>query len=341
MITVELRPSTHIVQLVAAIERFTGRWEHQAEITTVATKELRDAALAKETAAAFLLDTTTPAHLLIGLRYGLESGETDLRHPLLAAYLRAHESFTRLNAKTIEQLYLDLCSTEGPAANASGTQLYRSGVLNLTLPSGSVDSEELVFQTVPPFLASQRLEDLVEWLERELEAGDYHPLLLFGAFHLLFLQTMPFGRGNHRLSLLIIWRLMNEHGYTFVQHASFSSVLLKQLRTYSASLRQAEKTVFTSWTTLNTWLEFFLESVAASTSELSITVEKGLEEQRLTRTQKNIIEIIRSRGPVTRETIVTESGINLATVKYNLSVLSARGYLKRKGGGRTTSYLVS
>src|SRR5262249_34865675 len=152
---------------------------------------------------------------------------------------------------------------------------------------------------------------------------------------------MPFSRANHRLSLLILWRLMNEHGYSFVQHTSFSAVLLRRLRAYSNSLRQAEKTVFNSWSTFNIWLEFFLEALVSATDQLSETVEKGVEEQRLTRTQKNIIEIIRTRGPVTRETIVTESGINLATVKYNLSVLSARGYLKRKGGGRTTSYLVS
>ena len=361
MITVELRPSTRLVQLIASLERFSGRWERLAEITTIASKESQEGALTEQTVAAFLLDSTTPTHISLALRKGWEQGvfragaaernptgvPAELNHPLLLSYRAAHTNFAHFDCQAIEQLYLDLFGTgdrsfaEGTVTNGAGPQLYRATAANFTLRAGTADSEEIVFQTVPPFLVHQRFEDLIEWLSRELEAGDYHPLFLFGTFHLLFLQTMPFGRGNHRLSLNVLWRLMNGYSYSFVQHTSFAAILLERTKAYTQSLRQAEKTVFTTWGTLNIWLEFFLEALVSAANNLSDLVEKGVEEQRLTRTQRNIIEIVRTRGPVTREIIVTESGINLSTVKYNLSVLAARGYLKRTGGGRTTSYWVS
>lgn len=371
MITVELRPSTRLVQLIASIERFAGRWERLAEITQIASAESQEAAIIEQTAAAFLLDSTTPSHISLALQKGwnrgalakaallrgaLERGPAALpaeaAHPLISAYRGAHINFAELGRQSIEQLYLELAGVgdrnafdgralpDGTVIEA-GPEFYRTTPANFTLPGIYTDSEELVFQTVPPFLVRQRFEDLLEWLNRELEAGDYHPLFLFGTFHLLFMQTMPFGRGDHRLSLNILWRLMNGHSYSFVQHTSFASILFSRSKGYLQALRQAEKTVFTTWSTLNIWLEFFLEALVLAANNLSDLVEKGVEEQRLTRTQRNIIEIVRSRGPVTRETIVTESGINLSTVKYNLSVLSARGYLKRTGGGRTTSYWVS
>ncbi len=349
MITLELRPSTRLVQLIAAIERFSGRWERLAEITTIATRESFEVAAAEQTRAAFLLDSSTPStlvHPLLsnGSHRPIHSASSEVAlpdHPLVAAYLQAHTNFAQFDVRSIEGLYLEVSGLGGHISDPPLDQLYRTGAANFTLPAAVADGEDTVFQTVPPFLIRQRFEDLVEWLNRELEAGDYHPLFLFGTFHLLFLQTMPFARGNHRLGLLILWRLLNGYNYSFVQHTSFASVLAERTRGYLQSLRQAERTVFTTWNTLNIWLEFFLETVLSSTNNLSLLVEKGVEEQRLTRTQKNIIEIVRSRGPVTREIIVSESGINLSTVKYNLSVLAARGYLKRSGGGRTTSYWVS
>lgn len=88
----------------------------------------------------------------------------------------------------------------------------------------------------------------------------------------------------------------------------------------------------------NIWLETFLDCLLDSSQRLISVGEQRAEGLRLTAVQKQIIGVVRSYGSATRERIATESGINLSTVKYNLSVLATRGHLKREGGGRTTSY---
>ena len=196
----------------------------------------------------------------------------------------------------------------------------------------------MIFPTVSPFLVEQRLEELLEWARHELEDGQFHPLFVIGTFHLLFLQIHPFPTANHRLALILLWRLLDAHGYSYVRYSHFAPEIASRSKQYFAALRQAEKTAYGNWSTLNIWLEFFLDMLVLASQNLLTLTERTVSSARLSSVQRRIIDVIKSSGSATREKIVTETGINLSTVKYNLSVLASRGHLKRDGGGRSTSY---
>jgi Fic family protein len=197
-----------------------------------------------------------------------------------------------------------------------------------------------IFESVSSFLINERFSDLVSWVSQELEDDRFHPLYVIGTFHLLFLQIQPYQTANHQLCLAIVWHLLNKNGYSFFEYSHFAPTLLTKSEEYFNALRQAEKTAYGTWATLNVWLEFFLEVLLESNAVLSDTRQRLVGHYRLTPVQKQILQVVKTYGSATRERIARETGINVSTVKYNLSVLYSNGQLKREGGGRSTSYTV-
>lgn len=206
---------------------------------------------------------------------------------------------------------------------------------------GEERKEMRVFPAASQFIVGQRTDEVLEWLSAELEQETYHPLIIIGTFYLLLLQTSPFTSANHRLALFCIKYLLLSEGYEFIRYVDFAKQFVRRRNQYFQALRQAEKSALSNWGTLNAWLEFFLESLTIACSELLDSLDKSVDDLRLTDVQKQIVEVVRENGPVSRDTIASKTGINVSTIKYNLGVLSERGHLRRQGGGRSTSYLIN
>lgn len=344
---IELRPSLKVVQQIASIERFAGRWERLSQSGAVANDALADHALAEGARAAISLDPTSPISLLAQVEVERELGDRhEAVHRLapgnaqktpLNFLIEAFSEQEELSVESILRLFTRV--TEGVLS--SDERKFRNTPLLFVTPGmGPQADNEVVFPVVSPFLVEQRLQDLIEWTNRELEEGAVHPLLVIGTFHLLFLQVHPLPTANHRIALLITSQLLDEHGYDFVRYSSFIPVIAQRTKQYFAALRQAEKTAGSTWSTLNIWLEFFLDTLIHASDELTVESERLVTSSSLTSVQRRIIDVVKTIGSVTRERIINETGINISTVKYNLAVLATKGHLKREGGGRTTSYRV-
>ena len=353
----DIRPNLRLVQQVARIERFCGAWERLSQSTAIASNQLEVHALQWGSISALALDSSTPPSLALMLAklFGEEGAgtafysdslaentslPTGLDDPALEQYIRAHALEFQISSQGVHQLYSRVTGAgvvDFDAADAfdQATTCFRKGTVQFLSPS-----MEAIFPTVPAFLIEQRLFDLLEWTSAELERGVIHPLFVIGTFYLLFLQVHPYPTANHRLAQLMAWNLLEENEFAFVRFAHFSPVLLARRKQYFNALRQAEKTAFGNWSTLNIWLDFFLDTLIETTENLWQSCRRDEQLARLSGIQRQIIEVIKEHGSVTRERIATETGINLSTVKYNLSVLSERGHLRRQGGGRTTSYTV-
>ena len=291
------------MQQIARLERFCGAWERIALSSAVASPELRDAAVKRGAQALLELDSTSPADLGNGAR-----------DRALAAIITAHSAELDLSLAGVSQIHR-LLVDEAPETFGENTDLDTVDLRQLALSFTKPGDEDVVFPTISAFLVEKRLRELLEWADSELEAGVLHPLIL-------------------------AWHLLEDNGFDFVNYSHFAPQLLKRSRQYFASLRQAEKTARGTWSTLNSWLELFLDSLVTSAIELDQISRKNVETKRLTSVQQQILEVVKLRGAVTREGIANDTGIKLSTVKYNLSVLSARGHLKRQGGGRTPSYIL-
>ena len=358
----EFRPSLGLLQQIATIERATGHWERLSMSPAFASDELFNSALISGSKAILALDGA--ASLGLGNQIQIENlsatdgsaqgsdshefGQVDpglLEAPLVAA----HKLEAPFSIQGIEYLW-ELISggqnnssvmefDEWAKSAITGTR-YRHQNCSFLVPMIGQSTNEVVFSTVPPFLISQRLEALVNWTNNELRAGLIHPIVVIGTFHLLFLQIHPFSTANHRLSLILAWRLLDDIGYSFVRNSHFAPWLSSRSKNYFSALRQAEKTAQTNWSTLNIWLELFADSLREASESVLSDGEKQTEARRLTFVQKRIIEVVKNHGSVSRDKIVNETGINLSTIKYNLSVLADKGHLKRDGGGRGTSYTI-
>lgn len=320
------------------------------------------AALQAGAQSCLLLDSTSPAGLSLLIEventnepislspFELPSGETvgnsgvtfaRTQTSHLKSLVSAHLAPAEFDLDGIVQL-LNLITDENHQIKTTtgAVPRYRKSATYFTAPGLGTQGDEVVFPTVSPFLIEQRVTELMEWARHELEEGNFHPLFIIGTFHLLFLQIHPFSTANHRLALLLLWRLLDAHGYGFVRYSHFAPEMNDRSRQYFSALRQAERTACGNWSTLNIWLELFLDTLILASNRLMDVSERHVSSSRLTSVQRKIIDVIKSNGTATREKIVNETGINLSTVKYNLSVLASKGHLKRDGGGRTTSYRV-
>jgi Fic family protein len=358
MFSLDMKISPRLVQQIASIERFAGAWERLSLSEAVASDLLMRESLRLGAEAAIRLDASSPVSLTGSLEitklakdrpsrdgslFARRPSELEITRsvtsPAIENLLSAHVHTAEFDEDGLLELY-SLVSGQNIVRTNDGSLPLRRTALNFLSPRTDGEGDEIVFPTVSSFLLEQRLGELLEWTRHELAEGAYHPLFVAGVFHLVFLQIHPFPVANHRLAITLLWRLLDAHGYSFVRYNHFAAEFSRRQKQYFAALRQAEKTALGSWATVNVWLEFFLDSVLQTSETLLHRAEHTVNLSQLTSVQRKIIDVVKTNGSVTRERIVTETGINLSTIKYNLSVLASRGHLKRDGGGRTTSYRV-
>lgn len=337
MIHLDFRPSARSVTQIAKIERICGRTER---LLQNASDQLFESCLA-ETARSALALEASPSSLSEApnteepAAAGI-SADRDFLSTIAALRLRCSALTADSLARIEYCMSADSLTLDSAAVNLRERLRVKPGDFAARLQHDR--APEMVFPTVAPFLIEKRLTELLDWLDREIAAGLIHPLTVIGTFHLLFLQIHPFARGNHRLSLVLLFHLLRNFDYRFVEASSFTPFFASKPRLYFASLRQAEKTALASWSSLNAWLEFFFEALIGAASTLAENYEFRSQRARLTPTQERILELAALHGSISRERVVAETGINLSTVKYNLAALAEMGHLRKEGGGRTTSY---
>jgi len=194
-----------------------------------------------------------------------------------------------------------------------------------------------LFSSVSPFVLETRLEELIRWTNLELNSEKIHPAIICAVYHLTSLHLQAFKDLSHTITLISSWHLLKDYVFKDFKQIDLSSFFLKRSDYYFTSIKQAEKSCFSNWHSINFWLEFYLETLIdalENNSELknkSSRIKPNLKQQK-------ILDYIENTGLAKREEIVSKTGINIATVKYSLNVLTQRGDLKRSGKGKASSY---
>lgn len=340
----EIKLSHRILNYIAQLERLTGILQRGNNSSRFGEKT--DANIQTEALSALCLDHTTPAPLTHPLLTFFTSNTNSgfnsssiiskdhleiiqrTKNAFLTDFELSEEGLLKLNQLLV-----------GKTKNSSDTQSLDDCLRTYQLSFLNHENKRL-FTTVSPFLVKRRLRELVEWACEELSYGEMSPILTIGTFHLLLLQIHPFKDGNHRTALIATWSLLRDCGYNFVEHGHFIKAFLDNSEGYHNSLKHAERTIFSDWSGTPLWIEFFVRTLLKCAEDAVSIEERYTNQAVLTNTQKQILEVIQKHGAVTREKVVTETGINLSTVKYNLSLLKERGHLRREGGGRSTFYTI-
>ncbi len=197
----------------------------------------------------------------------------------------------------------------------------------------------VVFQTASPFDTPRLMTELVTWVQEERIAGHLHPLLIIALWVVVFLEIHPFQDGNGRLSRVLTTLLLLQAGYAFVPYSSMESIIEQSKEAYYLALRQTQGTIRTDAPNWQSWLVFFLRSLAEQVRRL----EKKVEREKfvlaaLPELSLQIVEFAREHGRVTIGEAVKLTGASRNTLKQHFRVLVERGHLNQHGSGRGVWY---
>jgi Fic family protein len=193
----------------------------------------------------------------------------------------------------------------------------------------------VIFDTASPFDTPARIEALVKWAHRHLEAGELHPLLVIAVFVVHFLAIHPFQDGNGRLSRILTTLLLLQHGYSYVPYSSLESIIEQNKEGYYLALRKAQRTLDAD---LSAWLLFLLTCLKKQKDNLTRKIERERVMQRLPDLSARILKIVKEHGHGTISEIHAISRANRNTIKVRLRELVADGYLLKQGEGKATRY---
>ena len=195
-----------------------------------------------------------------------------------------------------------------------------------------------VFQTLPPRLVAEKMEELTSWLEKELRGKHHHPVLVIGTFMLFFVAACPFQKGNGRMAHLLVQQLLRRAGYDYIPYASLERILEEMRQEYFEALDAAQTRLWSGEADLTPWVTFFLQALEKHSERVLAKIELERRVLEFTPLQRKILETVREHGTAAAGLFLEATGANRNTLKDNLRRLVDRGVLERLGERRATRY---
>lgn len=199
----------------------------------------------------------------------------------------------------------------------------------------------VVFETATPFETPLKMQELIDWTNKNLSERFYHPLIIIGIFVVNFLAIHPFQDGNGRLSRALTNLLLLKSGYLYIPYSSTESIVEDNKEGYYRALRQTQTTL-RSEPNYEPWLMFFLKTLQKQKIRLEYKLEhveiKKTSNLDLPEVSARIMEIFETKDRVTISELSKLTGANINTIKKHLASLVENNYLIKHGKTRGTWY---
>ena len=199
----------------------------------------------------------------------------------------------------------------------------------------------IVFETATPFETPLKMQELIEWTNKNLTERYYHPLIVIGIFVVNFLAIHPFQDGNGRLSRALTNLLLLKSGYLYIPYSSTESIVEDNKEAYYRALRETQVSI-KNIPNYEPWLMFFLKTLQKQKIRLeyklehtSTSIKSNLD---LPETSAKIMEIFDSKERVTLSELAELTNININTIKKHLASLVKNNYLTKHGKTRGAWY---
>ncbi|MGK5084925.1 Fic family protein [Bdellovibrionota bacterium FG-1] len=342
--TDQLRLTLEILNLIAELDEFKGRWAATQVLAPDRLSALRQVATIESVGSSIRIEGAKLGNaeveaLLRGVKtYSFRSrdeqevaGYAELMEAVFVSYREIP-----LSENHIKQLHGVLLKYSAKDEGHRGE--YKKFHNSVEAFDSSGKSKGVIFQTASPFDTSRLMKELVEWTTSQIKLKELHPLLVVAGFIVVFLQTHPFQDGNGRLSRVVTTLLLLRLGYTYVPYSSLERVIEENKSGYYLALRRAQVGTSAKDKGMNDWLVFFLRSMQKQKVALEKKLKDELAAVKLPPLSLQIIELIRSRGPTSMAEAVAATGANRNTVKVHLRRLAADGHLEPIGSGRGVRY---
>lgn len=345
-ITLPKQLPTEMVNKIAEIDEFKGRWDAIKNIAPDSLSRLhRIATIASigsstRIEGAQLSDTQVNELLSHIDRKSFQSRDEEE----VAGYAEVMElafdsaEDITITENHIKQMHSILLKYSSKDSRHKGE--YKKHPNNVEAFNANGNSVGVIFKTAEPFDTPFYMENLVQWYRTEIHARDYHPLLIIGAFIVHFLAIHPFQDGNGRLSRVLTTLMLLQHGYQYVPYCSLESIIEKNKDQYYMALRKAQKSFAAQHAGMKDWLSYFLRILIKQKSILQQRIEQEtqLALGKLSPTSTQIMQLVCQRQKTTISDIVELLNINRNTVKKHLKELAAKNLIRQNGTGKGTWY---
>ena len=214
-----------------------------------------------------------------------------------------------------------------------------------TVSAYDSDGNELgiVFETATPFETPIKMQELVEWTNKNLADRFYHPLIVIGIFVVNFLAIHPFQDGNGRLSRALTNLLLLKSGYLYIPYSSTESIIEDNKEAYYRALRQTQIS-FAQNANYEPWLMFFLKTLQKQKIRLEYKLEHSTTEKipdsnlDLPEISAKIMQVFDTKERATISELAQITGTNINTIKKHLAKLFDKRYLLKHGKTRGVWY---
>ncbi len=199
----------------------------------------------------------------------------------------------------------------------------------------------VVFDTATPFETPLKMQELIDWTNKNLADRFYHPLIVIGVFVVNFLAIHPFQDGNGRLSRALTNLLLLKSGYLYIPYSSTESIVEDNKEAYYRALRQTQITLKTK-PNYQPWLMFFLKTLQKQKIRLEYKLEhtetKRSSNLDLPEVSAKIMEVFETKDRATISELSELTGTNINTIKKHLANLVENNYLIQHGKTRGVWY---
>lgn len=347
MITLDtLNITPEMLRLIAQIDEFKGAWKALGSLAPERLTALRRVATIESVGSSTRIEGSKLSDrqvesLLTNLSIRAFTSRDEQE---VAGYAETMEQvfqsweYIPLTENHIRQLHRDLLRHSDKDERHRGQ--YKHAPNSVAAFDAHGQQIGIVFETASPFDTPRLMQELVDWTNAELNAEEFHPLLVIGIFIVSFLAIHPFQDGNGRLSRILTALLLLRCGYAYTPYSSVESVIENSKENYYLSLRQTQTSIRTDSPDWHPWLLFFLRALHQQMKRL----ERKMEQEHivmaaLPELSSQILNYAREHGRVTVKDMVILTGVSRNTLKEHFRKLVTSGQLTMQGRGRGTWYI--
>ena len=333
-----------ILNLIAELDEFKGRWEMLGRLAPDALQSLRKVATIESVGSSTRIEGARLSdHQVEALLANLDVNSFRSRdEEEVAGYAEAmgtvfdsweHIPLTENHIKQLHGMLLKY-STKDTAHRGE----YKKFPNNVEAFDPDGRSIGVIFETATPFDTPHLMSLLIYFFRRAGAHRELHPLLTVAAFVVHFLAIHPFQDGNGRLSRVLTTLLLLQAGYRYVPYSSMERIIEENKDGYYRALRMSQKEIRTDIENLDAWVRFFLQTLKKQKDVLLRKVEREQRLEKLPPLSEQMVVLAKERGRLTITDAVTLLQVNRNTAKVHIRQLVEGGYLMQHGTGRATWY---
>ena len=339
--------SQKILNLVAQIDLYKGKWNIIEKQENLYLKELRKIATIESIGSSTRIEggTLTDKEIEELLKNVKITKLKNRDEQEVIGYYDTleiiYESYGAINLSEnyVKQLHQNLLQHSSKDIRHRGQYKYSSNKVVVNYPDGI---QKTIFNPTEVHLVELEMNSLITWTNDQFKHQEIHSLIITALFIYEFLSIHPFQDGNGRLSRLLTTLLLLKKDYLFIQYLSFENLIEKTKKEYYQALMAGQKNRNSENENISIWMLFFLDKLNTLTLKLDekydVFKSKG---GYLNERQKMIRGYIQENQPVKLADISKNlESISINTIKKDLQYMKREKIINSIGRSKGTVYLV-